>query len=375
MEFSYKKKRVNCCLPFLNIYLLIGLQVLIASCEGDKYSIQEVSSEDYRVYTASNPAQPVLMSEYFGSFSETKLSFPEGEFLGRPGGVFSYVDGFGIWDTTDQSILIFDDSGNMIRKIKSYGPGPEEYEKVTAVVWNKYSNMIDVLDGPKRRLLSFSLLGDLIGVKVLEKGYHPVDFEPMSSGYVFQLIPSLENGEILVTNEKLKKRREFFQDDKYVFLPSPSQMLSTDEYGDLFFHLAFREEIYSLAAQSGEVSKSMKVDFGEYQIPSGYFGELDKTKGNEIMKRLNELMQQKTAVNFLPIFKGRDVLFQTVLMGGKEFYVFLNTKNKRSIIKDVLVNDINTFRFQGAKYGSQGLIYNLINNDEERFVLQTLSLK
>lgn len=80
------------------------------------------------------------------SFEIYRFNEDRENMLGIIGKCITTPEGILIFDSATQAIYLYDFKGKLIRKIGGYGRGPHEYLKPLDVVYNLYSNNVEVLD-------------------------------------------------------------------------------------------------------------------------------------------------------------------------------------------------------------------------------------
>lgn len=74
-----------------------------------------------------------------------------------------------IFDLSQNIIVIFNQDGKYINKIKNKGQGPKEYLNINDFGINRFSNKLYILDGIKQLLFYYDLKGNLIEIQELPK--------------------------------------------------------------------------------------------------------------------------------------------------------------------------------------------------------------
>lgn len=135
----------------VKFYCVLFLALVVAGC-----GLKEIRKEnhfDFKhtqiVKVADNDPDDFLFVDDIvdqTSFEMYRFNEDRENMIGTIGKCITTPEGILIFDSATSAIYLFDFKGNLIRKIGGFGRGPHEYLKPLDVVYNPYTNCVEVLD-------------------------------------------------------------------------------------------------------------------------------------------------------------------------------------------------------------------------------------
>jgi hypothetical protein len=139
------------------VYLL--LIVCCAGCKGK----EDISTEEVINITIDiNKSEKADISEYVDSVRYIKLQTTDDNLIGFIKRVFFLDDRILVTDGQIGQILIFDNEGNFLNKIKKIGQGPGEYTGIAASLFDHMSKSIIIYNISLSKMLFYTLDGKFI---------------------------------------------------------------------------------------------------------------------------------------------------------------------------------------------------------------------
>jgi len=176
------------------------------------------------------------------------------------------------WILSSNEILITDLNGQLLRTISSEGEGPNEYQSLDDIRWNKSSQLMDVLDRTSGKLISYTQEGEFEKEWRNQYLYAALSFLPAENDYYiyggvfFQgdgdriILVSMETGEKLQGYLPLGKERNFLS------------IINNDSFFELTNEVEFffsdNDTVYSIS--SNEIQAKYIFDFGKYKMPGDF---------------------------------------------------------------------------------------------------------
>lgn len=203
-----------------------------------------------------------------------------------------------ILDKKQQSIFIFNFSGEFLTAIKRLGGGPEEYRNIKDFTYNPVENSIVVLDLGTQSLLHYSLpTGKFLKrTKIQPKGNYGYTIDYLSGNYVFNrqnLAPEVHLGQLVlarsidltVVGSGIPQNEAIVNSP--VDIPHPLDIVdsiaySLDFLNDTIYRIdkASIEPVYYLDYSPANASKMAKALMnGDNDFGDNYMGELFADEG------------------------------------------------------------------------------------------------
>jgi hypothetical protein len=136
---------------------LLSLSCLVLLCISCKQGNNSFLNETIIIDYTYNPKIPIV----FSMFSDSIIYLPlkgVGDYSGIIGEVKYYKDEYYLTDSnTGTSIFVFDNNGDLKRKIGSKGRGPGEHNSLTDFVIDTINNFVDIYDNARRIINCFDL--------------------------------------------------------------------------------------------------------------------------------------------------------------------------------------------------------------------------
>ncbi|WP_250632899.1 6-bladed beta-propeller [Rhodoflexus caldus] len=293
------------------IYLsgCLFLCLLLGSCQSDnKETEQSQYSTDVlfpRGKDCTNPAgynylismenaqektlEDLLDSNYAISITPLQIDDPK-HLLGEISKLWDYGDSL-IYIADLQianKIYAFNRDGKLKFVIDDTGQGPGQYKKMWDVQYNVHRKILQVWDLPQHKMLSFSLNGDFLEEKKINKeivSFYPVTedwyiYHLDGRDYMGQKKPLLLYSDI--SGEKVMKKGawEYGMVDAF---PSRIQFSLYD--GSVYFSSAMMDTIYWIGPVNGQICPDYVIDFGKKKLP-------EEIKKQEDLMRIGQMIQQ-----------------------------------------------------------------------------------
>jgi hypothetical protein len=143
----------------MKYFLYILLIIFFAGCRERKDSTKMAA---INIVIDTDNSEKVDISEYIDSVKYIKLQTTDDNLIGYIKRVFFLEDRILVTDGQIPQILIFDNEGNFLNKIKKIGQGPGEYIGIAASLFDCASKSIIIYSTTLRKLLFFTLDGEFI---------------------------------------------------------------------------------------------------------------------------------------------------------------------------------------------------------------------
>jgi hypothetical protein len=139
-------------------YLL--LIIFFAGCKGKK---EEISKDNIiNIVIDTDNSKKADISEYIDSVRYIKLQTTDDNLISFIQKIFFLDDKIIVTDGQGRQILIFDEKGHFLNKIKKSGRGPGEYVAMRASLFDCASRSIIIYDGALFKMLFYTLDGKFI---------------------------------------------------------------------------------------------------------------------------------------------------------------------------------------------------------------------
>jgi hypothetical protein len=133
--------------------------IFFAGCKEKKDSAK---TEFINIVINTDNSEKVDISEYVDSVKYIKLQTTDDNLIGYIKRVFFWDDRILVTDGKVPQILIFDNKGNFLNKIKKTGQGPGEFIGIAASLFDCVSKSIIIYNNKLRKMLFFTLDGEFI---------------------------------------------------------------------------------------------------------------------------------------------------------------------------------------------------------------------
>jgi hypothetical protein len=137
----------------------ILLIIFFAGCKGKE---NNAKTEVINIIIDTDNSEKVDISEYVDSVKYIKLQTTDDNLIGYIKRVFFLEDRILVTDGQIPQILIFDNEGNFLNKIKKTGQGPGEFIGIVASLFDCVSKSIIIYNRKLRKMLFFTLDGEFI---------------------------------------------------------------------------------------------------------------------------------------------------------------------------------------------------------------------
>lgn len=260
-----------------------------------------------------------------------------------------------IGDQTLNKILIFTKSGRFLRKIGTYGKGPNEFNRILDMRYNKYKKTIDVIDiTPK--MMSFDLLGNVVSIDYdgLTK-YAPSLFYPVGRN-IYSLYNNFDfssenaigerNFNFIISTDKGKEIDSYLPFHGKVEVPTGNRQFFEANNGKLKFFETCIPQIYEV--DSTGLRASYFLDFEGVDI-NNYFNEDFFTNYESKYRKVSAFLNE--------VYESNRYLFINSSIDRIRNYVIYDKIDKKTLIssgsgyfvKNLLLPIINCIYYNGDK--------------------------
>jgi hypothetical protein len=177
------------------------------------------------------------------------------------------------WDSN--SLLVFDDAGNFVRKIGNRGQGPGEYIRL----WDFYvdSLYIYLYDYNSTKLFKYDLQGNYI--KSHRMPFAGDGFKNLKNKkYLFALQRDIDKNQVIRTDSAFQMEASFFSfGNKGNFYTSQHMDNVFHKVGEVisYYEINNNDTVYTFN-EEGEPIGGVFFDFGSKKIPTNLRNDLDK---------------------------------------------------------------------------------------------------
>ncbi|MCD7942027.1 MAG: 6-bladed beta-propeller [Bacteroides intestinalis] len=279
-----------------NIYLLVGLLLMLVSCVNDKKGesadnillFDIAKSVKFQMVSSLSPDRIINLA-----FSDSTMIDGNASLL-YDETYFVYSKGSAI------APMRFDKEGNFLNYIGRVGNGPKEYNKIGDVCLNRREKTVEILSG------SYVYVYDYQGkyVDKLDHKQTAFSFAIDKDGYHwFYLGNNSVNGEAKMVRmgAKCQDMQKFLQEESTLL---PMVEANFGRGAMLTFKETLNHDIYRIS--DGEIKKSYSIDFPNYHLPQ----ELHKTAPMEVVP----LLQKSDYASILNYSENQKYLFLQVLL-------------------------------------------------------------
>ena len=310
-----------------NILVLVFIVLLFfVSCN----NVDDTSLKKYKIdFENSTP-----IKEFIEHIELIELETIESSLIRDISKVEFYENYIYVFDLSQNIIVIYNQYGKYINKIKNKGQGPKEYLNINDFGINRFSNKLSILDGIKQLLFYYDLKGNLIEIKKLPK---------LKEGSYLSL-QFVNTNTILFWTADDKNRLKIMDcvNSTFILENRPRKEYSSKAF--LFSDSLFMEEMSNLvySYNEGEVKSKYQIDIASLSSAlkskdtykphdnQSYLGFVRKLINSEnidyIIKNINETSK------FILLSFYRKSLYYTYIINKKTglFYSF-NTINENFI--------------------------------------------
>jgi len=237
-----------------------------------------------------------------------------------------------IWLLSSNEILITDLNGQLIKIISSIGEGPNEYQSLDDIRWNKSSQLMEVLDRTSGKLISYSRVGEYIKEWKNQYLYTALSFMPTENNYyIYGSVFFQGDGDRIVlvsseTGEKLQGYLPIGKERNFLNIINNDAFYEKENDVEIFF--SDNDTIYSIS--SNEIQAKYIFDYGKYKMPGDF---LDRD-----FKNIMEYRNESNKLNYITLFniQPTDEFYYLRFRQNTNFYpsIFNRATNAVKIIKN-----------------------------------------
>ena len=256
-------------------------------------------------------------------------------------------------DTYLKRLIVFDENGNALKSVGTFGDGPGEYSSLTAFYVNQ-DNDVYVYDSSKNKIFLYDCANQF--VKDFDVKFKAENFTGLSNGdFFFSLSPfnekALKGKKIAITDKDFKVKTTLLEFDEYVDLNYKFISPLTEYQDNIVLNRGICNDIYVYSKSDGEI-KIMTFDFGEGNVPV------------EKLKDVHSLLESKSDICYIascPIVVNNTIF--SVLNKQNELYtcIFDMSENRVALNKlsDYSVGRVNI----PLSITDEGLLVSYFNED------------
>lgn len=146
----------------MNRILFIVSVVCLFSCKGKPELNEDVNTKIFCAYLDGETASPVKLSDFIDSVSFLPIVSDRDILIADIADVRCFKGHFYIWDSKSESIVEVDGLGNIVQVLSKQGRAPGEYLNITAFDVNPSNGDIHIYDGGSRQILIYDCSGNFL---------------------------------------------------------------------------------------------------------------------------------------------------------------------------------------------------------------------
>ena len=267
-----------------NIIVLFLLPFFLCACHKSK------KTHGYPTLEASLEIEDVSIMELFDSIEAIPLETNDSSLLIWPDKILYWNGHYGIFDSKNPALFVFDKTGTFVRKIGNRGEGPEEYTEIYDVIQNKEEKEIYMLS-PFGEIVVYSTDGKFIRRIQLPQKTNYQSFESFSDYFITWTLPSGEEeyGISVISKNTMQCMKNYWQGNRNLY-SLYSRVFH--KYGEnIFFFRPFGREVYQI--NKDDMNIAYQWDFGKdnYSVKDWGISETKSGGGQESSLLINQLRE------------------------------------------------------------------------------------
>ncbi|MDR2146367.1 MAG: 6-bladed beta-propeller [Tannerella sp.] len=185
----------------------------------------------------------------------------------------NYIYLLDVWVTN--SLLVFDNSGNFVRKIGNRGGGPEDYVRLWD--FDVDSTGVQIYDRATKQILKYDVHGNFLQKK--ETPFRADGFKLLTSQkYLFSLAKEDNLYQVILTDSNFQVKSSFFPYTKNYLDNKMTDNVFQEVQDTIFYNKLINDSIYSFS-KDGELIGGVLFDFGSNIPPIDIRNDYAKMTG------------------------------------------------------------------------------------------------
>lgn len=325
-------------MKFISYAIRLFIALFLLSCSKEK------NSSEYHIKVPVTKVQQAKTSDFISDFKAVKLEFTDNSMLHSVRKIIRHNNLLYILDTFGaKCVLVYDMSGNFIRKIGSFGRGPGQFTLPQDFLIDKNTNEIEII--ANKKIIYFSPEGKHLRQITLE--FSGINFRKIGKEYFIAIIGP-EDFKVVCTDENGKIKKRFLPTNNNYESGVAFNCFMPQESNELLFRPRDRDTIYSVSSTSA-VPHAI-VDFGNYKLKLDEFLKLDRSQKAKYYKGgANE--NQCIINNYLENNQYIQVVYN---MSGSYYYYIQNKFSgnfvhfKKNDLEDDIIGEKDSWGLTGA---------------------------
>lgn len=325
-----------------NIYKFWLVFIFLAtSCTNKNKSVLEGDAQMIPINLSNSKILNKSFSNSIGNFSYLELKTKNEDYIAEINKVEHFENNYYVLDSKKSNLFVFDNSGNMIRKIGQRGNGPGEYKDIISFAINREKKSISILSRNTIKILEYDLKGKFLQ-DFSYSSFFPKKMNLINNEY-YALYTDNSNdsfNDLVYVDLSGKIVKEDFSYPKDIFEMSFDFTGDISKIGNRFLYSrSTGSEIY-------EIDNKLNVEYiYKFNLGSKSWKDSDKFELERFNAELSKLEMSFLGNNF---FINKNVLFFDYTDGNKLKKGFYNIESNNlytsdSFIKDGLLRIFNNY--------------------------------
>ncbi len=305
---------------------------LTTSCTNKNKSVLESDVQIIPINLSDSKSLNKSFSNSIDNFSYLELKTKSEDYIAEITKVEQFENNYYVLDSKKSNLFVFDNSGNMIRKIGQRGNGPGEYKDIISFAINREKKSISILSRNTIKILEYDLKGKFIQ-DLSFSSFFPKKMNLINNEY-YALYTDYSNDsfkDLVYVDLFGKIVREDFSYPKDIFEMSFDFTGDISKIGNRFLYSrSTGSEIY-------EIDNKLNIKYiYKFDLGSKAWKDEDKFELERFNAELSKLEMSFLGNNF---FINQNVLFFNYTEGSKLKQGFYNIDTKILLTSDSFKKD------------------------------------
>ena len=338
--------------------LTLLLTIFIVACSHKDSLINEETTSAHVITIDDQAIANQKLSELIDEVFYVKLETNKASLIGNIGELIVIDHNIIVLDETGNQVLIFDEKGSFLTKIKNVGNGPEEHQEIHNITFDFDELLIMIASSEK--FLWFDLEGNFVRAVSSRLGgakdvVYLGDSKMAIYGNYIQLVDAQElNLLVNVSNKNMEIEKRMLPFNQMIIVENQTSLFSNFSLGKnkKLFITGYRPYIWEITAEN--IYPRYRIDFGAHALPSDYEDKYltDRSLSSE---RVRDIEKEKGFARFRggAVHITDDYLNFTYAESGRFSEVLYNQTSDQVIqFKLPAINDVD-----GTKYFANRTTY------------------